>query len=71
MLGARLTSGIIMNWGMITAYLPFLINGFACIFFCTVVGDQLQVAWLNDNYVGKAAFIERFAQHRNLVRTSG
>ena len=52
-LAASLASGVIMNRGTITAYLPFLINGFDRIgLSIRPVVAQLQVAGLNANYVG-------------------
>ena len=52
-LAASLASGVIMNRGMITAYLPFLINGFDRIgLSIRPAVTQLQVAGLNASYVG-------------------
>ena len=53
LLVASLAGGVIMNRGMITAYLPFLINGFDRIGLSIRPAlDQLKVAGLNANYVG-------------------
>ena len=53
LLAASLASGVIMNRGMITAYLPFLINGFDRIgLSIRPAVAQLQVAGLNASYVG-------------------
>ena len=52
-LAASLTGGVITNRDIITAYLPFLINGFDRIgLSIRPVVAQLQVAELNANYVG-------------------
>ena len=52
-LAASLASGVIMNRGMITAYLPFLINGFDRIgLSIRPAVAQLQVAGLNASYFG-------------------
>ena len=52
-LAASLAGGVIMNRGMITAYLPFLINGFDRIgLSIRPAVAQLQVAGLNASYVG-------------------
>lgn len=52
-LAASLASGVIMNRGMITAYLPFLINGFDRIGLSVRPAvTQLQVAGLNASYLG-------------------
>ncbi len=52
-LAASLASGVIMNRGMITAYLPFLINGFDRIgLSIRPAVAQLQVVGLNASYFG-------------------
>ena len=52
-LAASLASGIIMNRGMVTAYLPFLIKGFDRIgLSIRPAVAQLQVSGLNASYVG-------------------
>ncbi len=52
-LAASLAGGVITNRGIITAYLPFLINGFDRIgLSIRPVVAQLQVAGLNASYVG-------------------
>lgn len=53
LLAASLASGIIMNRGMVTAYLPFLIRGFDRIgLSIRPAVSQLQVSGLNASYVG-------------------
>ena len=52
-LAASLASGVIMNRGMVTAYLPFLIKGFDRVGLSIRPAlAQLQVAGLNASYVG-------------------
>ena len=49
---ASRASGVIINWGMIVAYLPFLISGFDRIGLpMRTVVTQLQVARLNASYI--------------------
>ena len=49
---ASRASGVIMNWGMIMAYLPFLISGFDRIGLpMRTVVTQLKVARLNASYI--------------------
>ncbi|GEM_PF-374032 len=53
LLATSLASGVIINRGMITAYLPFLINGFDGIgLSIRPAVAQLKVAGLNASYVG-------------------
>ena len=52
MLVACRASGVIMNWGMIMAYLPFLISGFDRIgLSMRPAVTQLQVARLDAGYI--------------------
>ena len=69
-LAASLTGGVIMNRGMITAYLPFLINGFDRIGLSirpTVA--QLQVAGLNASYIGDTMRLSGGLRNTGMWRT--
>ena len=65
MLVASRASGVIMNWGMIMAYLPFLISGsdrFGLPMRTAVT--QLQVARLNVSYIADTK--HKFGELRNI-----
>ena len=70
LLAASLVSGVIMNRGMITAYLPFLINGFDRIGLSIRPAlAQLQVADLNASYVGDTMRLSGGLQNIGMWRT--
>ena len=63
---ASRASGVIMNRGMITAYLPFLISGFDRIgLSMRPAVNQLQVARLNASYIADKKHL--FGESRNIV----
>ena len=62
---ASRASGIIMNWGMIMAYLPFLISGFDRISLpMRTVVTQLKLARLNASYIADTKHL--FGKLRNI-----
>ena len=62
---ASRASGVIMNWGMIMAYLPFLISGFDRIGLpMRTAVTQLQVARLNASYIADTKHL--FGELRNI-----
>jgi hypothetical protein len=64
LVGSR-ASGVIMNRGMITAYLPFLVSGFDRIGLpMRTVVTQLQVARLNASYIADTKHL--FGELRNI-----
>ena len=70
MLAASLVSGVIMSRGMITAYLPFLINGFDRIGLSIRPAlAQLQVAGLNASYVGDTMRLSGALRNIGMWRT--
>ena len=69
-LAASLASGVIMNRGMITAYLPFLINGFDRIgLSIRPAVAQLQVVGLNASYFGDTIRISGGLHNIGMWRT--
>lgn len=69
-LAATLASGIILNRGMITAYLPSLINGFDRIgLSIRPTLAQLQVAGLNASYVGDTMRVSGGLRNIGMWRT--
>ena len=65
-LAASRTCGVIMNRGMITVYLPFLISGFDRIgLSMRPTVTQLQVARLNASYIADKKHL--FRELRNIV----
>lgn len=69
-LAATLVSGIILNRGMITAYLPSLINGFDRIGLpIRPTLAQLQVAGLNASYVGDTMRVSGGLRNIGMWRT--
>ena len=69
-LAAGLAGGVIMNRGMITAYLPFLINGFDAIGLpIRPEVAQLQVAGLQASYVGDTMRLSGGLRNRGMWRT--
>ena len=70
LLAASLASGVIMNRGMITAYLPFLINGFDRIgLSIRPAVAQLQVVGLNASYFGDTIRISGGLHNIGMWRT--
>ena len=70
MLAAGLASGVIMNRGVITAYLPFLINGFDSIGLpIRPAVTQLQVVGLNASYVGDTIRLSGGLRNISMWRT--
>jgi hypothetical protein len=64
LVGSR-ASGVIMNRGMIMAYLPFLVSGFDRIGLpMRTVVTQLQVARLNASYIADTKHL--FGELRNI-----
>ena len=62
---ASRASGVIMNWGMIMAYLPFLISGFDRFGLpMRTAVTQLQVARLNASYIADTKHL--FGELRNI-----
>ena len=62
---ASRASGVIMNWGMIVAYLPFLISGFDRIGLpMRTPVTQLLVARLNASYIVDTKHL--FGELRNI-----
>lgn len=69
-LAACLAGGVIMSRGMISAYLPFLINGFDAIGLpIRPAVDQLQVARLQASYVGDTVRLSGELRNRSMWRT--
>ena len=69
-LAATFASGVILNRGMITAYLPFLINGFDRIgLSIRPTLAQLQVAGLNASYVGDTMRVSGGLRNIGMWRT--
>ena len=69
-LAATLASGVILNRGMITAYLPSLINGFDRIgLSIRPTLAQLQVAGLNASYVGDTMRVSGGLRNIGMWRT--
>ena len=69
-LAASFASSVIMNRGMITAYLPFLINGFNSIgLSIRPAVAQLQVARLNASYVGDTMRLSGVLRNISMWRT--
>ena len=66
MLAANRASGVIMNQGMITTYLPFLISGFDRIgLSMRPAVSQLQVARLDASYIADTKHL--IGELRNIV----
>ena len=66
MLAANRASGVIMNRGMITTYLPFLISGFDRIgLSMRPAVSQLQVARLDASYIADTKHL--IGELRNIV----
>ena len=62
---ASRASGVIINWGMIVAYIPFLISGFDRIGLpMRTAVTQLQVVRLNASYIGDTKHL--FGELRNI-----
>ena len=62
---ASRASGVNMNWGILMAYLPFLISGFDRIGLpMRTVVTQLQVARLNASYIADTKHL--FGELRNI-----
>jgi len=69
-LAAGLAGGVIMNRGIITAYLPVLINGFDAIGLpIRPAVAQLQVAGLQASYVGDTMRLSGGLRNRGMWRT--
>jgi predicted Zn finger-like uncharacterized protein len=69
-LAATLASGVILNRGFITAYLPFLINGFDRIgLSIRPTLAQLKVAGLNASYVGDTMRVSGGLRNIGMWRT--
>ena len=70
MLSASLASGVIMNRGLVTAYLPSLIRGFDRIgFSIRPAVAQLQVTGLNASYVGDTIRLSGWLRNIGMWRT--